>query len=43
MIAPELSSSSSDDNDYDDDDVIDKLELDDTDNVVEKPHVPSLP
>ena len=44
MIAPELSSSSSDDNDDDDDDdVIDKLELDDTDNVVEKPQVPSLP
>ena len=33
-IAPELSS--------DDGDVIDELELDDADNVVEEPHVPSL-
>ena len=36
-IAPKLSSSS------DDDDVIDEFELDDADNVVEEPHVPSLP
>ena len=35
-IAPKLSSSS-------DDDVIDEFELDDADNVVEEPHVPSLP
>ena len=37
-IAPELSSSSSDN----DDGVIDELELDDADNVVEEPRVPSL-
>ena len=37
MIAPKLSSSD------DDDDVIDEFELDDADNVVEEPHVPSLP
>ena len=36
-IAPELSS------DGDDDDVIDELELDGADNIVEEPHVPSLP
>ena len=36
-IAPKLSSSS------DDDDVIDEFELDGADNVVEEPHVPSLP
>ena len=36
-IAPKLSSSS------DDDDVIDEFELDDADNIVEEPHVPSLP
>ena len=43
VIAPELSSDDDDDNDDDDDDVIDELELDDVDNVVEEPQVPSLP
>ena len=38
-IAPKLSSSDDDDND----DVIDEFELDDADNVVEEPHVLSLP
>ena len=42
-IAPKLSSSSSDDDDDDDDDVIDEFELDDADNAVGEPHVPSLP
>ena len=41
-IAPELSSDDDDDGD-DDDDVIDELKLDGADNVVEEPHVPSLP
>ena len=37
-IAPKLSSSSDDD-----DNVIDEFELDDADNAVGEPHVPSLP
>ena len=40
-IAPKLSSSSSSSDD--DDDVIDEFELDDADNAVGEPHVPSLP